>query len=85
MRVHNDHGEITVLAEITDSVAKGAVCYPHGFGHDGGWTSANKTQGANVNQLASSNPEDWEQVSGSCFLDGIPVAIEAIVEPVDHA
>ena len=85
VRVHNDHGEITVLAEITDRVAKGAVCYPHGFGHDGGWTSANKTQGANVNQLASSNPEDWEQVSGSCFLDGIPVAIEAIVEPVDHA
>jgi len=85
VRVHNDHGEITVLAEITDSVAKGAVCYPHGFGHNGGWTSANETQGANVNQLASSNPEDWEQVSGSCFLDGIPVAIEAIVEPVEHA
>ena len=54
-------------------------------GHNGGWTSANETQGANVNQLASSNPEDWEQVSGSCFLDGIPVAIEAIVEPVEHA
>ena len=85
VRLHNEHGAIYVVAELTDSVAKGSVCYPHGFGHDGGWKSANRIPGTNVNQLASSNPQDWEQVSGSCFLDGIPVAIEAIVEPIEHA
>jgi anaerobic selenocysteine-containing dehydrogenase len=85
VRLHNEHGEICVVTEITDSVAKGSVCYPHGFGHDGGWKSANAIPGANVNQLASSDPQDWEQVSGSCFLDGIPVAIEAIVEQAEHA
>ena len=85
VRLHNEHGAIYVVAELTDSVVKGSVCYPHGFGHDGGWHSANKIPGTNVNQLASSNPQDWEQVSGSCFLDGIPVAIEAIVEQIEHA
>ncbi len=67
---------IVVPAEVTADVVPGSVCYPHGWGHRGGWQRANAIEGANVNLLASDNPADWEQVSGMCLLDGIPVRIE---------
>ena len=34
--------------------------------------------GANVNQLASSEPEDLERLAGMAFLNGIPVRLEAV-------
>jgi len=80
VRVVNKNGAISVVVEISESVVEGSVCYPHGFGHDGGWSCANDLTGANVNLIASSDPQDWEQVSGSCFLDGIPVDINPISE-----
>ena len=36
--------------------------------------------GANVNQLASSEPEDLERLAGMAFLNGIPVRLEAVAE-----
>ena len=66
---------ITVPAELCDDIIPGAVCYPHGWGHRGGWQRANVIESANVNLLASDNPADWEQVSGMCKLDGIPVQV----------
>lgn len=68
-------GTVRVKAEITTDVVKGSVCYPHGWGHDGGWKIANSTAGANINEIASSAPEDLEPISGACFLDGIPVVV----------
>ena len=68
---------ITVPAELCEDIIPGAVCYPHGWGHRGGWQHANAIEGANVNLLASDNPADWEQVSGMCMLDGIPVRLSA--------
>ena len=65
-------------AELTEDIIPGSVCYPHGWGHGGGWQRANAIAGANVNLLASDNPADWEQVSGMCMLDGIPVHIEPV-------
>lgn len=75
-RVTSDTNQLVMTAEITDEVVQGSVCYPHGWGHKGGWHRANSHEGANVNLLASDNPRDWEQVSGICLLDGIPVRVE---------
>ena len=73
-------GEILAQAEISDQMIAGAVSYPHGFGHSGGWRVANAQAGSNVNALASSDPADWEQVSGACLLDGIPVEIMTLAK-----
>jgi anaerobic selenocysteine-containing dehydrogenase len=76
VRVASSTGELLVTAEVTDEVMQGSVNYPHGWGHRGGWRRANGIRGANVNLLASDDPKDWEQVSGMCLLDGIPVRVE---------
>ncbi len=73
--VSSKSGSVTVTAEVTPDVVPGSVCYPHGWGHKGGWELANSQAGANINVLASSDPSDWEQVSGACHLDGIPVRL----------
>ena len=73
--VSSKSGTVTVTAEVTPDVVAGSVCYPHGWGHNGSWNLANSQAGANINVLASSEPEDWEQVSGACHLDGIPVRV----------
>ncbi len=70
-------GAISAQLEVTDAVVAGSVCYPHGFGHAGGWQRANALPGDNVNRLASSDAADWEPVSGNCHLDGIPVSVTA--------
>lgn len=70
-------GSIEVDLEISESVIPGSVCYPHGWGHAGGWSRANELPGADINELASSRPEDWEQVSGMVHLDGIEVTVKA--------
>jgi anaerobic selenocysteine-containing dehydrogenase len=72
---------IAARLHVTDAVARGSVCYPHGWGHQGGWQTANAAGGGNVNALAPSRPEDAEGVSGSSFLDGIPVTVAAADEP----
>jgi formate dehydrogenase len=76
VRVSSAANALVLTAEVTDDVVRGSVCYPHGWGHRGGWQRANSLAGANVNLLASDDPADWEQVSGICLLDGIPVRIE---------
>lgn len=78
VRVENTLNSIDVTVEVTDDVIRGSVSYPHGWGHQGGWQRANGTQGAAVNLLASSNPADWEPVSGACLLDGVPVWVRSM-------
>lgn len=75
VRVSSDKGDIEVRAQISEEVIAGSVNYPHGWGHRGGWRTAAGLEGADVNELASSDPEDWEQVSGVPLLDGIPVEV----------
>jgi anaerobic selenocysteine-containing dehydrogenase len=70
------HGHIEVPAVVTEEVSVGTVAVPHGWGHDGGWTRANRAGGANVNALASSDPADLERLAGMAFLNGIPVRVE---------
>jgi anaerobic selenocysteine-containing dehydrogenase len=75
------HGEIEVPAVVTEEVSQGTVAVPHGWGHDGGWSRANRAGGANVNELASSDPDDLERLAGMAFLNGIPVRAEPALSP----
>jgi formate dehydrogenase len=75
VRLASKIGAVEVEAELTLDVAQGSVNYPHGWGHVGGWRRANALPGANINLIASSDPEDWEQVSGMVHVDGIPVTV----------
>jgi formate dehydrogenase len=68
-------GRIEVVAEISDLVPCGVVSYPHGWGHRGGWKTANSFGGQNINLLASSQIEDKDPLSGASHLDGILVTI----------
>ncbi|HEY3653745.1 MAG TPA: molybdopterin-dependent oxidoreductase [Steroidobacteraceae bacterium] len=76
--IQSKTGRVEAEVKLTADLMPGVVCYPHGWGHDGGWTRANLSEGVNFNLLASSDPSDLEQLSGMSFLDGIPVAIEPI-------
>ena len=62
-----------VNVSISDDIVAGSVCYPHGWGHKGGWRNANSGGGANVNLLAPL--EAVEKISATSFLDGIPVTV----------
>ncbi len=75
-RVRSSYGEIEVPAMLTDEVRQGTVAIPHGWGHDAGWTTANRAGGANVNLLASTDPEDLERLAGMAVLNGVPVRVE---------
>ncbi len=82
VRIRSKTASVDVTVEITTDVVPGAVCYPHGFGHKGGWQKANELDGANINLLASSDPKDFEPVSGNCLLDGIPVEVTPLQDAV---
>ena len=77
-RIASAHGAIETIAMITDEVKRGTVAVPHGWGHSGGWTVAAAAGGANVNALASSDPDDLERLAGMAHLNGIPVRVEAV-------
>ena len=77
-RVASAHGSIELEALVTDEVKRGTVAVPHGWGHRGGWNVANAAGGANVNELASSDPGDLERLAGMAFLNGIPVRVEPV-------
>ncbi|MGA2953113.1 MAG: molybdopterin-dependent oxidoreductase, partial [Caulobacteraceae bacterium] len=74
---------IVATLQVTEAVAPGSICYPHGWGHAGSWRTANSVGGANVNAIAPSSPQDAEAVSGASFLDGIPVEVVAATAPAE--
>ena len=82
VRIASAHGEIETEALITDEVIAGTIAVPHGWGHDGGWETANEAGGANVNLLMSSRPEDLERLAGMAHLNGVAVRIEPAAQPV---
>ncbi len=76
-RVISKSGRIEAPVLVTDELTPGTVALPHGWGHrGGGWGLANEAGGANVNLLASSDPDDLERLAGMAFLNGIPVRVE---------
>ena len=76
VRIASAHGEIETEARITDEVIAGTVAVPHGWGHHGGWETANAAGGANVNLLMSSRPDDLERLAGMAHLNGVAVRVE---------
>ena len=81
IRLVSKSGAIELPVLLTDDLRAGVVAVPHGWGHKGtgGWRTANENPGANVNELASSDPADLEPLVGMSHLSGIPVRAEALV------
>ena len=77
-RITSARGSIEIEALVTDEIRTGTIAVPHGWGHRGGWKVANSAGGANVNELASSDPDDLERLAGMAFLNGIPVRVEPV-------
>lgn len=80
VRISSKSGWIELPAAVTPDIAPGVVAVPHGWGHKGtgSWRHANAMAGANVNELASSDPADLEPLVGMSHLTGIPVRVEAV-------
>ena len=81
VRISSPNGEIETEARITDEVIAGTIAVPHGWGHHGGWETANAAGGANVNLLMSSRPEDLERLAGMAHLNGVAVRVEPAAAP----
>jgi anaerobic selenocysteine-containing dehydrogenase len=76
-------GTVVALVEVTDEVMPGVVSLPHGWGHDveGSLQSvAAAHAGTNSNTLADELLVD--AVSGNAVLNGIPVELAPVREPV---
>lgn len=78
VRITSPYGAIETEVLITDEVARGTVAIPHGWGHRGGWQLANRSGGANVNELTSNRPGDLERLAGMSVLNGVAVRIEPV-------
>ncbi|AZP16672.1 molybdopterin oxidoreductase family protein [Streptomyces aquilus] len=73
-------GAVTAPVEITDTVRRGVVSLPHGWGHDRPGTRMNhaaQDPGVNVNQLLDGRLLD--PLSGNAVLNAVPV--ELITKP----
>ncbi|HSO95016.1 MAG TPA: molybdopterin-dependent oxidoreductase [Acidimicrobiia bacterium] len=69
-------GSVLAPVEITDSMMRGVVSLPHGWGHDVDGTQlrvAATRPGVNSNLLADT--EHFDPLSGNAVLNGIPVEI----------
>ncbi|MFC8917244.1 molybdopterin oxidoreductase family protein [Streptomyces sp. NPDC057116] len=79
-RVKAEGGELTVPVEVTDTVRRGVVSLPHGWGHDRPGTRmtvAAARPGVNVNQLLDGTRLD--PLSGTAVLNGFPVDVTALL------
>lgn len=75
-------GSVTAPVEITDTVRRGVVSLPHGWGHHRPGTRtkvASDEPGANVNQLLDGSLLD--PLSGTAVLNGFPVEVAPAPEP----
>jgi anaerobic selenocysteine-containing dehydrogenase len=74
--VTSEAGSLEVPVEITDAIATGVVCLPHGWGHDKEGTRlsvAREHAGVNNNILAPGHLVDV--LSGNAVVNGIPVEV----------
>lgn len=70
-------GHVSLEVQISEDVAPGAVCLPHGWGHGGGgWSQANALGGPNANALVGSGPGTLEPLAAMTILNGVPVRLE---------
>jgi len=76
-------GSVRAVVEVTDGVMPGVVSLPHGWGHDAPGAElrvAAEHAGTNSNVLADELLLD--AVSGNAVLNGIPVEVAPVREPV---
>jgi anaerobic selenocysteine-containing dehydrogenase len=78
-RLSSRHGTVEVDVRVSDEMTPGAIAVPHGWGHAGGWRTANAAGGVNVNLLAGSGIDALEPLAGMAFFNGIPVRLEPVV------
>ncbi|GAA3024766.1 molybdopterin oxidoreductase family protein [Streptomyces glomeratus] len=82
IRVKGAGGAVTAPVEITDSVRRGVVSLPHGWGHDRPGTRMSHAAldpGVNVNQLLDGSLLD--PLSGNAVLNGVPVELLPLGAP----
>jgi anaerobic selenocysteine-containing dehydrogenase len=85
-RVSARTGAIELPVEVTDDVMAGVISIPHGWGHghaDVKMRVAAEHAGANSNVLA--DELELEPLSGTAVLNGIPVSVAPVREPVAMA
>ena len=69
-------GSIEIGLEVTDEVAKGVVCLPHGWGHRRSGTrlgAAHEHPGASANDLT--DDQSIDPSCGNAVLNGVPVRV----------
>ncbi|MGW5478888.1 molybdopterin oxidoreductase family protein [Streptomyces sp. NPDC004008] len=82
VRVRGAGGAVTAPVEITDTVRRGVVSLPHGWGHDRPGTRMSHAAldpGVNVNQLLDGSLLD--PLSGNAVLNGVPVDLLPLDRP----
>lgn len=75
-QVTTETGSIRADVSVTDAVAEGVVCLPHGWGHrdPATWGAvAREHPGVNLNAVVSAEPVD--PLSGNAVLSGIPARL----------
>ncbi|MFI6474593.1 molybdopterin oxidoreductase family protein [Streptomyces sp. NPDC050516] len=76
VRITADGGEVAAPVEITDSIRRGVVSLPHGWGHSRPGSRlgvAAGRPGVNVNQLLDGSR--FDPLSGTSVLNGFPVEL----------
>jgi len=73
--VEGPGGAIEVTAEYSEDIVAGSVCYPHGWGHTGGWRRAVAAGGANINEIVERGFGGADILSGVARLEGIAVKV----------
>lgn len=73
--VEGPGGAIKVTAEYCEDIVAGSVCYPHGWGHKGGWRRAVAAGGANINEVVERGFGGADPLSGVARLEGITVKV----------
>lgn len=78
VQVTSKTGTIRIPVEITEDIKVGTIAVPHGWGHKGGWQTANASTAPNINALTSTRLEDIEKLAGMTHLSGVPVRVEPL-------
>ncbi len=76
VRVVSATGNISLEAEVTDSIMPGVVCIPHGWGHNLPGVKlgvALENPGVNINDIIDNRHYD---LSGTAVFSAVPVRVE---------
>jgi anaerobic selenocysteine-containing dehydrogenase len=79
VRVTSRVGSVEVTAEVTDSVRRGVVSLPHGWGHNvPGTRMAVAAEKAGMNSNILTDDRTLDPLSGNAALNAIPVSLQAV-------